>query len=170
MAALNSTHPPVLSTQPSSLRDIARRAITRPALLLAVALALLAPLSVADAGVRGAHPNLIGSELLGRGMLTLNYERMVTQDIGVGGSFGLGGSLYVSHVTGNAHSLYLSLGGGEIPPIFGNDPAFLLQGTVGYQFQSMNGFFVRPMITAFQRRGDDTVFHVWPGLTMGGSF
>jgi hypothetical protein len=132
------------------------------------------------AGVRDEHPNLIGGELGGRGVLfTLNYERFLSNDIGLGvGLMAIkvsdGGvtivPVYVSFVPGNTHSPYLSVGatliagGGDI-----QDWESSWVGTVsaGYQYHSSSGFFVRPF---FSYLVSEDQFLVWPGLTIGGSF
>jgi hypothetical protein len=153
-------------------------------ILITVATLLLASWTIAGAGVRDEHPNLIGGELGGRGLvLTLNYERFVTNQFGLGGGFmaiGLVGGtvaimpLYASFVPGDVHSLYLSagltfVGGGGAVHDF--ESTWLMQYSVGYQFQSRGGFFVRPLFTYMvPTQGGEEEFIIWPGLTIGGSF
>lgn len=135
------------------------------------------------AGVRESHPNLVGGELLGRGFaLTLNYERFLNNNIGVGGGvMAIGSSsgvvavtpLYLSVLTGDTHSLYLSAGAALLSgsgDLHNYTSAWVLQGSVGYQFQSSSGFFVRPLFTINGAAGGDSGFLVWPGMTIGGSF
>jgi hypothetical protein len=152
--------------------------------LLALASILLTPLAAAAEGVREDHPNLIGGELLGRGFaLTLNYERFVNNHFGLGGgvmAIGTGEGmvsivpLYASFLTGNTHSLYVSAGGAFVGgggSVHEYESTWIMQGSVGYHFQSDGGFFVRPLFTfnqATQGSGGD--FLVWPGITIGGSF
>lgn len=143
---------------------------------------LLCPAIGFTAGLREDHPNLIGGEVLGRGFaLTVNYERFLTNQFGIGAGFMMIGSseglvgvvpLYASYLTGNTHSLYLGAGaaflseGGSV-----NDFAstWVLQGSIGYHYQSAGGFFVRPLFTINQDVNSDT-FLIWPGITIGGSF
>ena len=151
--------------------------------LLIAASILLAPLTVGAAGVRETHPNLVGGELLGRGFaLTLNYERFLNNNVGVGGGvMAIGGSegvvgimpLYVSFLTGDVHSLYLSAGGaliGGTGSIHDYNSVWIMQGSIGYHFQSPNGFFVRPVFTFNGAPGGGSDFLLWPGMTIGGSF
>jgi hypothetical protein len=138
-----------------------------------------------SAGVRDEKPNLVGGELLGRGVvITLNYERFINNHLGLGGGLmaigGSGGSftilpLYASLVPGDVHSLYLSggatfLGGGG--SIQDYNSTWFLTGSFGYQFQSRGGFFVRPLFTYMTPtdRGAGDAYLIWPGLTIGGSF
>lgn len=184
MAASNSILPTTILRPPSNIPEVPRRGATRTAFLLALALILLAPLTVAAAGVREDHPNLVGGELLGRGFaLTLNYERFLNNHFGLGGgimAIGTSGGtvgimpLYVSFVTGDTHSLYLSAGGaflGGGGSVQDYESTWIMQGSVGYQFQSPGGFFVRPLFTFNQATaGSGGGFLVWPGMTIGGSF
>ena len=135
----------------------ALRSVRRfPRLPIAVALLALVPWTAA-AGVRDERPNLVGGELMGRGIvLTLNYERFLTNTFGLGGGFmAIGTSdgsayivpLYASIVPGDTHSLYLSgglafVGGSDDIGDYENE--VLLQAAIGYQHQSNGGFFVRP--------------------------
>jgi len=140
---------------------------------------------VAMPGVRDQHPNLIGGELGGRGLvITLNYERFFTNQFGLGGglmAIGTSGGmvtimpLYASFLSGDTHSLYLSagatlLGGGGTVQDY--ESTWLVQGSVGYHYQSTAGFFVRPFFTYMvpTEQGTSGEFLVWPGLTIGGSF
>lgn len=138
-----------------------------------------------EAGVRDDRPNLVGGEVLGRGVvLTLNYERFLTNSVGLGfGFMGIGSSdgsailapIYASLVPGDVHSIYLSTGltflagGGSV-----NDweRTMLFTLSAGYQFHSTNGFFVRPLFTLLlpTESGAGEDFLIWPGLTIGGSF
>ncbi len=134
-------------------------------------------------GVRESHPNLVGGELLGRGFaFTVNYERFLNNNVGIGGGvMAIGGSsgavgvmpVYVSVLTGNTHSLYLSGGGALISgsgDLHNYSSAWVLQGSIGYQFQSSSGFFVRPLFTINGAASGDAGFLIWPGMTIGGSF
>jgi hypothetical protein len=152
---------------------------TTSALLLVGAMMLGA--SAASAQVREQRPNLVGGELMGRGIvLTANYERFFTNQFGIGAGFmGIGASdgfvgiipLYGSLLLGDSHALYLGggasilFGEGSIDDDFRSEALATL--SFGYQFQSYGGFFVRPVFTFFFN-DDDFLF--WPGITIGGSF
>jgi len=149
---------------------------TVSALLLAGATALAA--IPASAQVREQKPNLVGGELLGRGIiLTGNYERFFTNQLGIGGGFmAIGDSggfvgllpLYASYLTGDIHSLYLSAGTsivfGDLDDDFESEA--LANVSFGYQYHSYGGFFVRPLFTFLF---DQNTFAFLPGLTIGGS-
>ena len=131
--------------------------------------------------VREQKPNLIGGELLGRGIvLTANYERYFTNQLGIGGglmAIGASGGfvgilpLYASVLVGDEHALYVGagtsivFGDGSIDDDFESEA--LGNVSVGYQFQSYGGFFVRPLFTVLF---DSDHWIVWPGITIGGSF
>jgi hypothetical protein len=146
----------------------------------AAVLVLLAS-TAAWAGVRSDHPNLVGGEILGRGIiLTLNYERFLTNAVGLGGGvmvIASGGEtaaivpLYASLLAGDENALYTSAGatfvGGGSAQDFQNTTLFQL--SVGYHHQSKGGFFVRPLFT-YMVEPDTGDFLIWPGLTIGGSF
>ena len=149
--------------------------------VLLVAGALLVAPSPSSAQVREEHPNLIGGEVGGRGVvLTANYERFFTNNFGLGaGLMAIGASdgfvgvlpLYASITLGDVHSLYLGagttyvFGDGSIDDDFESELLATL--SLGYQFQSYGGLFVRPLFTVFFNDDD---FIVWPGITIGGSF
>jgi hypothetical protein len=157
----------------------------RPFVLVAVVLSLFAFPSLASSGVRDERPNLIGGEIGGRGLLfTLNYERFVTSDFGLGvGLMAIKTSgegitvipLYASFVPGNTHSPYLSIGatllsgGGDFQDW---ESTWLVNASAGYQYQSRGGFFVRPFFTFLSptEPGTGDQYLIWPGLTIGGSF
>lgn len=153
----------------------------RPALCLTLLFLLIASpvLAQTETSLRGR--NLIGGEILGRGIfLTVNYERYLTNVLSVGaGAFGVGSDegavfvlpLYAGATFGYPHSLYLS---GGITVFGGSDfeapgdntetastPVFL----VGYQFMADSGFYVRPAINYLSDVG-----LAWPGIALGGSF
>jgi hypothetical protein len=153
----------------------------RRTILLAVAMASLIT-TAAAAQVREQNPNLVGGELMGRGLIvTLNYERFLTNAFGVGGGLmAIGTSdgsgvlvpLYLSVATGDVHSLYLSggttyVGGGDTNDY---EDTWLVTASVGYQYHSYGGFFVRPLFTLFLPTEDSDEFLIWPGITIGGSF
>lgn len=157
---------------------------TRTAMVLLLASTLFAPVSIATAGVRDDHPNLIGGELAGRGfLLTFNYERFLTNHFGLGGGIMAVGTgegvvailpLYASYVPGDVHSVYLAAGGALVGgggSYHDYESTWVMQGSIGYQFQSPGGFFVRPFFTLNQATSGSGGGHlVWPGLTIGGSF
>jgi len=149
------------------------------ALLLAGAMMLV--VTSASAQVRVERPNLVGGELLGRGIvLTANYERFFTNQFGIGAGFmGIGASdgfvgivpLYASLALGDIHAFYVGagtsilFGDGSIDDDFTSEA--LATVSFGYQYQSYGGFFVRPLFTFLFNEGD---FLLWPGITIGGSF
>jgi hypothetical protein len=184
MTAPNSKPASTTAKRSESRCDSSRERAAVPAFLLALLLTLIGPLSAAAAGVREDHPNLIGGELMGRGfVLTMNYERFLTNHFGLGGGLmaigtgqGMAGimPLYASVLTGDRHSLYLSVGGAMLGgggAIHDYESTWIMQGAVGYHFQSPGGFFVRPIFTLNKATaGSGGGFVLWPGLTMGGSF
>lgn len=185
MAELSSIHPTVFSNASSNNPNASRRMRVRAAGLLVLTLSLLAPWAATAAGVREDNPNLVGGELMGRGfVLTLNYERYLSNHFGLGGgvmAIGTGQGavgimpLYVSYLPGDVHSIYLAAGGALVGGGSGDlhdyESTWVMQGTVGYQFQSRSGFFIRPIFTFNQSTlGSGGDFLVWPGLTIGGSF
>jgi hypothetical protein len=175
---VTSNHDP--STQRRMEQRSGFRLVQAMAALLVLAL-LLAP--SARAGIRDEKPNLIGGELLGRGLLlTLNYERFVSNQFGFGaGLMAIGGSggmvaivpLYLSALTGDQHSLYTSggitilSGGGSVEDF---ESEIVFQVSLGYHYHSRGGFFVRPLFAYMAPTDDPGDFIVWPGLTIGGSF
>jgi len=139
--------------------------------------------------------NLMGGELLGRGVLySINYERLLTNRIGVGGgiavlsvsgaglfapssrSTGLILPTYVSWTpVGRTHSPYLAAG---VTLSASTADEFLLGNrrydsfafgtlTAGYQYRSESGIVIRPIISNIF---DDRGRHWWPGITLGVSF
>jgi hypothetical protein len=95
--------------------------------------------------------------------------------MGIGSSGGVAFilPLYASLVPGDVHSVYLSggitvLGGkGEAEDF---ESALLFTGSVGYQYQSESGLFVRPLFTLIVPTESSDNFLIWPGITIGGSF
>ena len=150
---------------------------------IVLAALLLVPATALADGVRETHPNFVGGEILGRGFaITLNYERYFTNQLGLGGgvmAIGISGDivtvlpLYVSYTPGNIHSLYLAagptmVGGGSIHDF---ENAWVIEGSVGYQYTSPSGFFVRPLFTLMASTSSgSTETLLWPGITIGGSF
>lgn len=135
-----------------------------------------------EAQMRNERPTFVGGEVLGRGLfLTVNFERFVTPQFGLGaGVMGAGTSdggvlilpLYASFVPGDIHSLYLSggitvLAGGEAKDF---KSTTLFTGSIGYQYQSESGLFVRPLFSLIVPSEESDDFIVWPGITIGGSF
>lgn len=153
--------------------------------ILALALTLCLA-NTALAGVRDERRTLIGSELLGRGgVITFNLEYFLNNNFGLGGGIlaagnGDGGFLilpvYLSVVPGDVHSVYLGVGltlfaGTD----FGDTDSFsLFTASLGYQYHSYGGLFVRPAFTLLvateQTTGDSAEAILWPGVTIGGSF
>ena len=146
---------------------------------------LLAILLKVD-GVAQDQPNLVGVELLGRGLIySVNYERNLTERTGVG----IGAAYWnidKAHITivplhaswnpiGNRHSLYLAAGatlinGREKSSLFDTaESGLLAAGTssVGYQFRSAGGFVIRPALNILLSRHGNLV---WPGVTIGHRF
>lgn len=125
------------------------------------------PVALGDE-VREQRPNLVGVELGGRGLLTMNYERYLSNQYGVGiGGMVFGGAggvilLYASTVpVGNTHSLYLSGGVGYMWDSYEEAAGPVL--SVGYQMQSTGGFFLRLSMNTVG------LLPV-PGIALGGSF
>jgi len=159
----------------------------RPTRIATVAtLLLLAFAPSAPAGVRDDRPNLVGGEMGGRGLvLTANYERYITDQFGIGGGImAIGGSdglltiapVYASALFGNINSLYLAAGGTHVTGT-GNsfNSSWLIHGSIGYQYQSTGGLFVRPFFSIISSTGKDSedrprFLMVLPGLTIGMSF
>lgn len=131
--------------------------------------------------VREERRTLVGSEILGRGgLVTFNLEYFPAPNFGLGGGILAAGNgdggflilpLYVSIVPGDVHSVYVSggmtlLGGSD----FGDwDSAMVVTGSIGYQYHSYGGLFVRPLFTFMLSPDADGIF-LWPGMTIGGSF
>jgi len=145
-----------------------------------LALMILSPRIVSAAGVREVHPNLVGSEVLGRGFaLTGNYERFLTNHFGLGVGFMMAGSssdaiavlpVYASYLSGDTHSLYLGAGAMLFTGSGGSESTWIPQASFGYHFQSPSGFFVRPFFTINIDRSGSGSHFIWPGVTIGGSF
>ena len=145
------------------------------------ALLLLLTASTAFAGVRDDHPNLVGGEILGRGIiLTLNYERFITNDFGLGAGLMAVSSngdiativpFYLSILVGDENALYTSAGGAFVGGGSTHDfeNTTLFQASIGYHHQSKSGFFVRPLFT-YMVEPETGDMLIWPGLTIGGSF
>jgi hypothetical protein len=149
-----------------------------------VAFLLVLP-SLAIAGVRDDRPNSVGGELGGRGVaFTLNYEHYFSNEFGLGAGLMAikvsGGGvtvmpLYASFVPGNVHSPYFSVGatllagGGDLQDW---ESTWLVDASIGYQYTSPGGFFVRPFFTYLRPtdKGSGDDYLIWPGLTIGGSF
>ncbi len=174
MSAPDPSHPTTAPRPRPNTPKAPRPDNLRIAILVALALTLAAPRLSTAAGIREARRNFIGSELVGRNIISLNYERMITNQFGLGGGIGIGGYMYVSSLSGDTHSLYLSAGVAAIPDLFALSPGpalhWFLQGSVGYQFQSSGGFFMRPLLSLNLRLGTNPGFVALPGLTVGGAF
>lgn len=155
------------------------RAMSR-LVLVALSFLVLAP-SLALGEMTRERKNLVGGELLGRGLfLTGNYERYLTDVVSAGvGAFGLSSEdgaffvlpLYAALTLGDPHSLYLSGGvtifGGADFDAPGDNTESASTGVivVGYQYMSESGFYVRPAMNFL------TEFTVtWPGIAIGGAF
>ena len=137
------------------------------------------------AGVREDRPNLVGGELLGRGLLiTLNYERFLSNDVGLGAGLMAirtsdGGitmiPLYLSYTPGDTHSPYLSVGAtllagdGDVQDW---DSTWVVGFSAGYQYHSASGSSSAPSSLSWPRPKTraETNTSSWPGLTIGGSF
>lgn len=145
---------------------------------------LLLPIAVLGEGVREQRPNIVGGELAGRApILTVNYERYFNNKFGIGagilaaansdGFFGFL-PLYLSlNPVGDTKSLYLSvgvnlIGGGENLEDVESSSLFIFG--VGFQYQSLGGFMVRPALYGLVPSDDQDEFLVLPGVSLGGSF
>lgn len=146
-----------------------------------MAVILLAALGAHGEGIREQRPNFIGAELGGKGIIySVDYERYFSGIVGIGVGFMAAGSseggaglfpLYLSVIpVGDMHSLYLS---GGVTFAVGTadwgdfESEALGTFSIGYQYQSEGGLFVRPTMSALFQ-GDD--FLIWPGIAIGGSF
>lgn len=148
-------------------------------LLLLTSAVLLLAASPAAAQDSTSRPNLVGMEILGRGLLySGNYERHFNR-FGVGGGvsvWGFDGStavivpMYASYrPVGNTNSLYVAGGAtvGSEARTFFNRPLTVGTIAVGFEHRSNSGLVIRPTVTyAFDR--DDWV--LWPGLLVGFRF
>jgi hypothetical protein len=147
-----------------------------------IALVLVSSSTASQAGIREERPNLIGGEILGRGLFfTINYERFLTNSLGLGvGAMGAGTSdgsffvlsLYASVAPGDIHSAYFS---GGITFAAGAD-ANDLESTVidnlaaGDQYHSESEFYIRPLLSLLIATESTDDFLVWPSIRIGGSF
>ncbi len=154
----------------------------RPSICILLVLMTVLATNV-EAQIRKERSTFVGGEILGRGLfLTVNFERFVIPQVGLGaGVMGVGSSdgavfilpLYASYVPGDIHSVYLSggvtvLGGGGDAKDF--ESAFLITASVGYQYQSESGLFVRPLFSLIVPTEESDDFIIWPGIAIGGSF
>lgn len=142
-------------------------------------LILLAPASARGGAVREDRPNLIAGELGGKAIIySVMYERYLHSrvGIGIGGMAWLGDDtaglipLTVSLIpVGDVHSLYLSAGVDLIVGVadYEEDPPVLGTFTIGYQYHSHGGLFVRPTLNVIYT---DEALLGFPGLAIGGSF
>ena len=152
-------------------------------ILVGAGLGTFVPEAAAD--LRDDRPNLVGGEILGRGLfLTFNYERFFTSHLGAGaGLMAIGTDdgnvsvvpVYVQFLSGDRHNLYLGAGltvfsGGESINDYESETATTL--SFGYHFQADSGFYVRPIFTFLNLTdvdsGDSGL--LWPGISLGGSF
>jgi hypothetical protein len=174
MDASDPAHPTTTSRPRSNAQRVPPRHARTIALLLAFT--VFAPRTVSAGEVRDGHPNLIAGELGGRGFIvTANYERFLTDHFALGAGATLWPivSLYAAYLPEDTNSLYLAVGGTFVGGgvLLDSHPiSLLLQGSVGYQFQSANGFFVRPLVTLNVGTAGEDIFPVWPGVTIGRSF
>jgi hypothetical protein len=148
-------------------------------LLLLVLTALLLSATPADAQATASRPNIVGLEILGRGLLySANYERHFNRlGLGVGfASWNFSGNtvlivpMYASfRPIGDANSLYIAGGAtvGSESRTFLDKPLTFGTIAVGFEHRSISGLVIRPTTTfAFDR--DDRVW--WPGLLVGFRF
>lgn len=150
-------------------------------LLTVIAALVVSPLAASGESVREQRPNLVFGEIGGKAVIfSAGYERYFNGRVGVGaGMVGWGGSgggvglfpVYVAFTPiGDIHSLYLSAGVTYIAGVsnWDNDwVEWVGTASVGYQYQSTGGFFVRPTFNMLYR-GDE--FVIIPGIALGGSF
>ncbi len=139
-------------------------------------------------GIREEKPTLVYGELGGRALIySMGVERYLTNNIGIGAGvmgFGLEGGffglfpVYLSLNVGDIHSMYLSAGTTIVAASNWDDihSETLFTGSIGYQYQSESGFFVRPTINIIGETGepddpdDDKFFLILPGIAFGASF
>jgi hypothetical protein len=141
---------------------------------------LCAPCRAQSEPVRAARKNLVGAEIGGRGLIfTFQYEYFFEPKLGGGfGFFGAGGSdgwfgllpIFLSFAPLDVHTPYFSAGRlvlmGDIDDDDFTESLFFA--SVGYQYQSYGGLYVRPTFTLFFGEEDDNL--LWPGVAIGGSF
>ncbi|MBN2071063.1 MAG: hypothetical protein JW814_06350 [Candidatus Krumholzibacteriota bacterium] len=153
-----------------------------------IALSLLVIILAAASGVNGEgirerKPTLVYGELGGKAIFySMGVERYLTNTFGIGaGVMGIGVSdgfvglfpIYISlNPVGDMHSLYLS--GGTLIAAASNwdetESAALFTGSIGYQYQSDSGLWVRPTINVIFDTDSEGLFLVLPGVAIGGSF
>ena len=147
--------------------------------LVMVAAFILLPIA-AFGGIRDEKPNLIGGELGGKALIySLSYERYFFNRVGIGvGAMGFAVSeggvglfpIYLSLIpVGDRHGLYISAGADYANASNWDEVSGTWLGiySIGYQYQSYSGFFVRPTINMIYK-GDGYI--VLPGVAIGGSF
>ena len=144
---------------------------------------LAAASGVNGEGIREQRPTLVYGELGGKAVIfSMGIERYFTNVVGVGaGMMGFGSDegfvglfpVYLSlNPVGDIHSLYLSAGT-TIAAASNWDETesnALFTGSIGYQYQSEGGFFVRPTLNIITDFDSDGAFFVLPGVAIGGSF
>jgi len=147
-----------------------------------IALVLITSTTTSYAKIREDRPNLIGGEILGRGLfLTINYERFLTNTFGLGvGAMAAGTSegsffvlpVYASVTPGDVHSAYFSGGLTFIGGADANDfeSTIVFNFSAGYQFHSESGFYIRPLFSLLLPTESTDDFLIWPGIGIGGSF
>ncbi len=156
----------------------------RRTLSLCLLVVILAAASgVNGEGIREQRPTLVYGELGGKAFLySMGIERYFNNVVGMGvGMMGFGSDegfvglfpLYLSlNPAGDIHSLYLSTGITIVSASSWDETEAnaLFTGSIGYQFQSEEGLFVRPTMNIIFDTDSDGFFIVLPGVAIGGSF
>ena len=153
------------------------------AVLMCLLVVFLAASAANGEGIREEKPTLVYGELGGKAFLySMGVERYFTNVVGVGaGMMGFGSDegfvglfpIYLSlNPAGDIHSPYFSTGITIVSASSWDETEanVLFTGSVGYQYQSEGGFFVRPTMNILFDTDSDGFFVVLPGVAIGGSF
>ncbi|MBN2185656.1 MAG: hypothetical protein JW746_10040 [Candidatus Krumholzibacteriota bacterium] len=153
------------------------------ATLMCLLVIFLAASAANGEGIREQRPTLVYGELGGKAIFgSMGIERYFTNVVGMGvGMMGLGTGdgfvgifpIYLSlNPVGDIHSLYLA-GGASILAASNWDEtesAAIYFGSIGYQFQSEGGLFIRPTMNFIIDSDAEGLSLFLPGVAIGGSF
>ena len=155
----------------------------RMGMLCLLAVIVLTASTASSAGIRQERSFFVGGERGGKAVLySTIIEKYLNNVVGIGaGVMGFGTDegfvglfpLYISlNPIGDIHSLYLSAGALIASASNWDETESTMLGTfsIGYQYQSTGGLFVRPTINMIYDTDTDGAFFVLPGFAVGGSF